>query len=230
MESFIASQSFVDEQAGGIRRQYPYLTLADVAAVASEMYEQMVAKNYFKNPGVLSAAVQHSYPSTAQQRVVQPFVPLGSTSTVLGRPTMMMSGAEPSMPMQLHHASSHYDTTPAAASSITPEKKRKRDNTDESSSSQAAPATKQRKQRDPAMPKRPGSSYILFVKHNRQKVKDENKGITFLDVSSLLGKVWREMTPEERLPYEQEYIRNMEKYNVEKAALVAKNQAKASAN
>ncbi|KAJ3307175.1 high mobility group box 3 [Kappamyces sp. JEL0829] len=64
--------------------------------------------------------------------------------------------------------------------------------------------TKKRKKRarkDPNAPKHPMSSYLLFSRDNRAAVKELNPTLTPNEVASELGRLWREMSAEQREVY-----------------------------
>lgn len=76
-----------------------------------------------------------------------------------------------------------------------------------------------RRKRDPALPKRATTAFVMFAAERRPSVLRENPGIMFADVGRLLGNMWAEMSPEERSPYErlvqidrQRYEREMDTY------------------
>jgi hypothetical protein len=61
------------------------------------------------------------------------------------------------------------------------------------------PATKGRKRRKripQGGPKKPATSFVLFSNTVREQVKEENPGLSFLDLGKKLGEMWREMDPQ----------------------------------
>lgn len=60
---------------------------------------------------------------------------------------------------------------------------------------------KQKKVKDGRAPKRSSSAFLLFCSENRERIKSDNKGIQMSEVSSILGKKWREMSSTEKKPY-----------------------------
>ena len=65
----------------------------------------------------------------------------------------------------------------------------------------AEPATKGRKRRKripQGGPKKPATSFVLFSNTVREQVKEENPGLSFLDLGKKLGEMWREMDPNVR--------------------------------
>ncbi|CAH2045028.1 unnamed protein product, partial [Thlaspi arvense] len=61
---------------------------------------------------------------------------------------------------------------------------------------------KQKKKKDPNAPKRAMSGFMYFSQMERDNVKKTNPGIAFGDVGKALGDRWRQMTAEEKEPYE----------------------------
>lgn len=64
--------------------------------------------------------------------------------------------------------------------------------------------------------KRPTSSYMFFTKLNREKVIAENPGIKFGQIAKKLGKMWKNMSNEEKEPYNKMAEEDKERYNKEK--------------
>ena len=50
-------------------------------------------------------------------------------------------------------------------------------------------------------PKRPLTSYMTFVKMNRQKVLDADPSAVFTEVGRKLGTIWKNLTPDEQKKY-----------------------------
>jgi hypothetical protein len=72
---------------------------------------------------------------------------------------------------------------------------------EESGKAAAEPATKGRKRRKKIPqggPKKPATSFVLFSNTVREQVKEENPGLSFLDLGKKLGEMWREMEPNVR--------------------------------
>ncbi|KAK6913217.1 Histone chaperone RTT106/FACT complex subunit SPT16-like, middle domain [Dillenia turbinata] len=69
---------------------------------------------------------------------------------------------------------------------------------DEGSSKRRKP----KKKKDPNAPKKALSGFMFFSNMEREKLKKANPGISFTDVGRLLGDKWRNMTAEEKEPYE----------------------------
>ncbi|KAK9509749.1 hypothetical protein O3M35_006994 [Rhynocoris fuscipes] len=69
---------------------------------------------------------------------------------------------------------------------------------DEDKETKATTATKKKTRKpktkkvtDPNKPKRPPSAYLLWTKENRDRIKEENPGITFLELSKKAGEMWK---------------------------------------
>ncbi|XP_038882160.1 high mobility group B protein 6-like [Benincasa hispida] len=69
---------------------------------------------------------------------------------------------------------------------------------------------KKKKQKDPLKPKQPMSAFFLFSNERRASLLDENKNV--LEVAKIAGEEWKNMTEEQRGPYEEMAKKNKEKY------------------
>ena len=61
---------------------------------------------------------------------------------------------------------------------------------------------KKKKKRDPNAPKRPMSSYFLFMQENRESVLKDQPGLKIGDIAKEMGKRWAEVGPEEKEKFE----------------------------
>ena len=78
---------------------------------------------------------------------------------------------------------------------------------------------KQKRKRDPSLPKRPPNAYMLFAKDTREDVKHANPGISPTEVMRELGRRWRETaTLEEKARYEADAQARLAEYNREMKA------------
>ncbi|KAJ5132799.1 non-histone chromosomal protein 6 [Penicillium atrosanguineum] len=75
----------------------------------------------------------------------------------------------------------------------------------------------QRRKKDPNAPKRGLSAYMFFANDNRDKVREENPGITFGQVGKSLGDKWKALTESERKPYDEKAAIDKKRYEEEKA-------------
>ncbi|BCS22451.1 high-mobility group nucleosome-binding protein [Aspergillus puulaauensis] len=78
-----------------------------------------------------------------------------------------------------------------------------------------------RKKKDPNAPKRGLSAYMFFANDNRDKVREENPGITFGQVGKMLGEKWKALSDKDRKPYEDKAATDKKRYEDEKAAYQA---------
>lgn len=62
---------------------------------------------------------------------------------------------------------------------------------------------KARPKKEVGAPKGPLASFMMFSNSNRERIAAENPGISMTEVSKIIGDVWKGMTPEEKLPYEE---------------------------
>ncbi|GAB4824656.1 FACT complex subunit ssrp1 [Ancistrocladus abbreviatus] len=60
---------------------------------------------------------------------------------------------------------------------------------------------KQKKKKDPNAPKKPMTGFMYFSQAERENLKKERPGITFLEMGKVLGDRWRNMSAEEKEPY-----------------------------
>ncbi|KAL4795557.1 Non-histone chromosomal protein 6 [Aspergillus venezuelensis] len=81
--------------------------------------------------------------------------------------------------------------------------------------------TTTRRKKDPNAPKRGLSAYMFFANDNREKVREENPGITFGQVGKMLGEKWKALSDKERKPYEDKAATDKKRYEDEKAAYQA---------
>lgn len=79
-----------------------------------------------------------------------------------------------------------------------------------------------KRRKDPNAPRRASNAYMIFCKNRRAQLKEERPDLAFGKLGAKLGEMWREMTPEDRKPYEAKaaldrdrFKREMETYNSE---------------
>merc|ERR1711935_506772 len=63
---------------------------------------------------------------------------------------------------------------------------------------------KQRKKKDPNAPKRPMSSYFLFMNASRPQVRKENPDASIGEVAKIMGKMWGEIEPAEKAKFDKD--------------------------
>ncbi|OJJ60896.1 hypothetical protein ASPSYDRAFT_87465 [Aspergillus sydowii CBS 593.65] len=78
-----------------------------------------------------------------------------------------------------------------------------------------------RRKKDPNAPKRGLSAYMFFANDNRDKVREENPGISFGQVGKMLGEKWKALSDKDRKPYEDKAATDKKRYEDEKAAYQA---------
>ena len=69
-------------------------------------------------------------------------------------------------------------------------------------------------------PKKPATSFVVFSNSVRNRIKEENPGLSFTEVGRKLGEMWREMAPEEKKTYEDMALEAKEKYTVRSPSLI----------
>lgn len=75
---------------------------------------------------------------------------------------------------------------------------------------------KKKKKKDPNAPKRNQSAYFLFSNQNREKVKKELGGTAKItEIASALGLKWRNMTADDKVPFEKLAVKDKERYQKE---------------
>lgn len=80
--------------------------------------------------------------------------------------------------------------------------------------------TKARKEvQDPCKPKKPASAYFVYLNGSgREQILAQEPALRVQDVAKVAGGIWSHMTPEERLPFEEEAARRLQQYKIDKAA------------
>ncbi|XP_050407825.1 FACT complex subunit SSRP1 [Patella vulgata] len=78
--------------------------------------------------------------------------------------------------------------------------------------------SKKKSKREKGQPKRPQSSYFLWLNENREKIKEDNPGISITEVSKKAGELWKKVTDKtkwEKLAEEakKDYVKAMEQWN-----------------
>ncbi|GIK01590.1 non-histone chromosomal protein 6 [Aspergillus viridinutans] len=88
----------------------------------------------------------------------------------------------------------------------------------EKTSTRTKPKRVERKKKDPNAPKRGLSAYMFFANDNRDKVREENPGISFGQVGKMLGERWKALSDTDRRPYEEKAAADKKRYEDEKAS------------
>ena len=77
---------------------------------------------------------------------------------------------------------------------------------------------KSKPKRDPNMPKKPLSSYFLFSKEERLKIKIENPSFSIGECAKELGQRWAVLSPEEKQRFQELADQARQKYDQDMAA------------
>jgi hypothetical protein len=72
--------------------------------------------------------------------------------------------------------------------------------------------------RDPAAPKRPLNSYLIFANEKRAEVKAANPAAKGTEVVSILAAKWRAMSAADKKPYDDKAALEKGRYLIEKKA------------
>jgi len=74
---------------------------------------------------------------------------------------------------------------------------------------------KRRAKKHPLAPKRPMSAFLKYSQTRRKEVKEENPDMSNTDISRLLGEMWRNASPKERAPYQEQEEKERAVYKAE---------------
>ncbi|SAM04872.1 hypothetical protein [Absidia glauca] len=77
-------------------------------------------------------------------------------------------------------------------------------------------AASSKKQSGPDAPKRGLSAYMFFSQDTREKVKSENPEASFGQIGKILGAKWREMSDDDKKPYQDKAAEDKKRYEAEK--------------
>ncbi|XP_054258015.1 FACT complex subunit Ssrp1 [Macrosteles quadrilineatus] len=90
------------------------------------------------------------------------------------------------------------------------EKKEKKSKSAKTISEKPRKPRKNKKEKDANAPKRPPTAFMCFLNENREKIKRDNPGIAFLDISKKAGEMWK--TLENKKEYEDKVAKLKEEY------------------
>jgi len=76
-------------------------------------------------------------------------------------------------------------------------------------------STKGKKEKDPAAPKRPKSSYILFCVDKREEVKKKNPSMSAKEITSKLAEMWNSYNDKQKKKYVDQASKDKERYQEE---------------
>jgi structure-specific recognition protein 1 len=79
---------------------------------------------------------------------------------------------------------------------------------------------KKKAKKDPNAPKRPQSSYFLFMATKRDGVKSANPGMSIGEISKNIGNLWKQLPDVEKKVFEEQYAVSKAKYDEEYKAYV----------
>jgi len=91
----------------------------------------------------------------------------------------------------------------------------------ESDSEDEAPKAKRKtkkKKKDPNAPKRPTSAYFYYAGDVRPGIREENPDMKITEVMSQIGAQWRELSDEDKKPYEEQAAQDRKRYEKEMKA------------
>jgi len=90
----------------------------------------------------------------------------------------------------------------------------------DSDSDDEGPKRKKKKKKDPNAPKRPITAYFFFAGDVRPDIRKDKPDLPITEVATLIGQKWRELTSDDKKPYEAQaskdkirYENEMERYN-----------------
>jgi len=95
------------------------------------------------------------------------------------------------------------------------------DDSESGSSSEDEKKTKKKKKKDPNEPKRPLSSYMVYVGEQRPLVKDKHPDLKQTELITKIGEMWKGLSAEKKKPYEKKAAELKEKYQKDHAAYLA---------
>lgn len=115
----------------------------------------------------------------------------------------------PFVPAQVQENHSSTITNPAKASAEEARAKKK------AKRSQDNGTAKKPKKRDPNAPKCPKTAYNHYQAYLHPLLKEENPRLTWSEMSSIIGNRWKQLSNDEKRPYEDMYAENKKLYDVE---------------
>ncbi|CAD8212847.1 unnamed protein product [Paramecium octaurelia] len=77
------------------------------------------------------------------------------------------------------------------------------------------PKKYKKRNKDPQAPKMPQSAFIFYFKAMRQKYKDDYNDTPFQEITSMIAKRWKELSPDEQEPYQKQSEEDRRRYNEE---------------
>jgi len=77
------------------------------------------------------------------------------------------------------------------------------------------PSKKQRKKKDPNVPKNPRNAWIFFSVEKRKELKEKHSDWDHKMVNKKVSKMWKAMTPEEKEPYDEQAAEDIKRFETE---------------
>lgn len=91
---------------------------------------------------------------------------------------------------------------------------------DESDDDEPAKKKKKKKEKDPNAPKKNVTAYFHFAAEKRPEIKAEDPSLSITEQAKKIGSLWKDLSAEEKVPYEkiaekdkERYLKEMEEYN-----------------
>ena len=125
------------------------------------------------------------------------------------------------------NTSSPYSTTrssPLLSASTSPLSSTVASPTESSTSASTSPtsssssSSSKKKRRDPSAPKRSSNAYMIFCKEQRSVLKVEEPHLAFGRLGQRLGEMWRDMSNDEKQPYEERANVDRQRYKTQMTA------------
>jgi len=76
--------------------------------------------------------------------------------------------------------------------------------------------SRKRKKKDPDAPKRAMSSFMFFANHRRAELRKANPDMKITEIGKELGKMWKDLSEDERKPYQAQADEDKVRYTKEK--------------
>jgi len=94
------------------------------------------------------------------------------------------------------------------------------DPSNDSDSEDERPRKKKKKIKDPNAPKRPTTAYFYFAAAKRPEIRADLGALSVTEVATLIGQKWRELTDDDKIPFEElagkdkaRYLKELAAYN-----------------
>jgi len=77
---------------------------------------------------------------------------------------------------------------------------------------------KDKKEKDPNQPKRAKNPFMIYSAEKRSSFKDDNPDAKPTEIVTMLGTAWKELSDDEKEPYQEKAAKEKERYNTEMKA------------